>query len=57
MLLVNILIGFSEVVISNIVSNVYYFNDFVDLYGKYVNDESLVIDIIKLIEKFVDKLS
>lgn len=54
MLFVNILIGFSDVVISNIVSNVYYFYDFVDLFGEYVNDESLVIDIIKFIEEICE---
>uniref|UniRef100_K1QLX0 Uncharacterized protein n=1 Tax=Magallana gigas TaxID=29159 RepID=K1QLX0_MAGGI len=51
MLPVNILTGLRDAVISNIVSNAHYFYDPADLYGKYVNDESLATDIIKLIEE------
>lgn len=54
MLPVNILTGLSDAVISNIVSNAHYFYDPADLFGEYVNDESLAIDIIKLIEEICE---
>lgn len=43
MLPVNILTGLSDAVISNIVRNAHYFYDPADLYGEYVNDESLAM--------------